>query len=183
MILTGPKIWQARNDGDLVIEPFDQADLNPNSYNFHLGDRLLELTRWEGDRADAHATSVCPAASNGGFLLNPGRLYLATTHEVIGSRRYVITLLGRSSIGRLGLFLNVTADLGHAGSVSQWTLELKVVQPLKIFPRMPIGQVAFWNQTGPPSPYEGRYHQDLGPVPSRDPRLSGTSIKNPGGSS
>ena len=53
-------------------------------------------------------------------------------------------LLGRSSIGRLGIFLNVTADLGHIGSCSHWTLEITVVQPVRIYPGTKIGQVSFW---------------------------------------
>lgn len=163
MILTGPQIQRGHEVGDLVIEPFDAKSLNPNSYNFHLGARLLEQEK-EGNLREMRG-------ENDSYQLYPGILYLASTHERIGSKRHVITLLGRSSLGRLGLFLNVTADLGHVGSLSQWTLELKVVQPLTIYVGMPIGQVAFWVQLGPPGQYDGRYHLDEGPVPNRDARL------------
>jgi dCTP deaminase len=171
MILTGSRILQAWQAGDVFIDPFVASSLNPNSYNYHLGDSLLEVRGAAAD--DTPPVSAVGTTAGGGFLLRPRRLYLAATHEIIGSRRYVTTLLGRSSMGRLGLFLNVTADLGHAGSSSRWTLELTVVQPLVVYPRMPIGQVAFWVQSGPPAAYGGRYHHDLGPVPNRDGNLSG----------
>jgi dCTP deaminase len=164
MILTGPQIQSAYIAGDLIIDPFDQYNLNPNSYNYHLGSKVIQV------RPESHGetSSSEELPCEGSFLLLPGNLYLAATHEFIGSDRYVITLLGRSSLGRLGLFLNVTADLGHSGSLSQWTLELKVVQPLRIYPGMPIGQIAFWVQSGLKGRYEGRYHRDEGPVTNRD---------------
>ena len=58
------------------------------------------------------------------------------------------SLIGRSSVGRLGLFLQITADLGHLGKAHCWTLELKVVQSLIVYPHMKIGQVSFWQVTG-----------------------------------
>ena len=51
-------------------------------------------------------------------------------------------------MGRLGLFLQITAPLGHLGTYHNWTLELKVVQPLKVYPLMKIGQVTFWKTKG-----------------------------------
>lgn len=163
MILSGPRIHQACAAGDIVIDPFDIANLNPNSYNFHLGDEILQVCLGPDGRQVPKPLRCVRC-----FSLQPGILYLASMHEFVTSRRYVVTLLGRSSVGRLGLFLNISADLGHAGSASRWTLELKVVQPLRVYPRMPIGQLAFWVQSGTPSMYGGRYQNDRGPVPSRD---------------
>ncbi len=167
MILTGTAIRQARRLGEIVLEPFDDSLVNPNSYNYRLGTTLVRISRDAGGQE----TVDCLELAADGLLLQPKILYLGYTYEVIGSTKYVMTLLGRSSIGRLGLFLNVTADLGHVGSASQWTLELKVVQPLRVYPYMRIGQVAFWLQCGRVSFYQGRYHHDAGPVRNRDPRL------------
>jgi dCTP deaminase len=178
MILTGPEIRRAYAAGELNIDPFDPYNLNPNSYNYHLGPKVLRVGSETNNDTITSEMSECAS----GFLLTPGHLYLAATQEFIGSDVYVITLLGRSSLGRLGLFLNVTADLGHSGSFSQWTLELKVVQPLRIYPGMRIGQVAFWIQSGLTAQYKGRYHLDEGPIPNRDPRLARFSRnRNSGG--
>lgn len=167
MILTGLAIKAAVNSGRICLTPFDEANLNPNSYNYHLANQLLLLPHARSRRA----TRIRLAQH--GYVLRPGRVYLGTTQEVIGSTEFVTLLLGRSSIGRLGIFLNVTADLGHIGSCSRWTLELTVVQPIRIYPGMKIGQVSFW-LTDPLNAdrYNGRYHLDLIPVANRDRRLT-----------
>ena len=162
MILTGPAIRSAVESGDVFVEPFDRANLNPNSYNYHLADSLLVLGM---DGKAIRKVSLSPR----GHVLKPGKVYLGATLERIGSDRYVTLLLGRSSIGRLGIFLNVTADLGHLGSCSHWTLELTVVQPVRVYPGMKIGQVSFWlTDDNSSHRYRGRYHRDSEPVSNRD---------------
>jgi dCTP deaminase len=168
MILTGPAIKTAVKNGRVVLEPFDATNLNPNSYNYHLGDTLLipGLGGRRSRKVRLHAD---------GYVLKPGQIYLGTTQETIGSDYFVTLLLGRSSIGRLGIFLNVTADLGHIGSRSRWTLELTVVQPVRIYPQMKIGQVSFWmTDHRTTHRYEGRYHNDAKPVANRDSKLNRT---------
>lgn len=167
MILTGPEISRAQAIGDISIQPFCLSSVNPNSYNYHLARHLISIrpsTLGQLLRTDVHVPDE-------GYLLEPGNLYLGATHERIGSQTYAITLLGRSSIGRLGIFLSATADLGHVGCDSNWTLEISVVQPVYIYPLMRIGQVAFWTVEGKSEPYRGRYHGDVYPEPSKDPML------------
>lgn len=165
MILTGPAIRSAVRSGRLILDPFDDRGLNPNSYNYHLGRSLLLLG---AGGKPVQRIALAPE----GHVLEPGRLYLGATLERIGSDRYVTLLLGRSSVGRLGIFLNITADLGHVGSASNWTLEITVVQPVRIYPEMKIGQVSFW-RTDEQSPhrYAGRYHGDTHPVHNRDRKI------------
>lgn len=163
MILTGSAIHAAVGNGDITVQPYDRRNLNPNSYNYHLGETLLAGggRNWRKIRI-----------SETGLVLKPRRVYLAATLERIGSDRFVTLLLGRSSIGRLGLFLNITADLGHIGSCSHWTLELTVVQPLRVYPRMLVGQVSFWRTDESASThYRGRYHSDHSPTRNRDARI------------
>jgi dCTP deaminase len=162
MILTGPAIRSAVGRGDVQIAPFDKANLNPNSYNYHLSTSLLVLS--SGGKPIQKI--ILPSR---GYILKPGNVYLGATAERIGSQRYVTLLLGRSSIGRLGIFVNVTADLGHLGSCSHWTLELSVVEAVRVYPNMKIGQVSFWLTDGASlHRYEGRYHRDITPVGNRD---------------
>ena len=59
-----------------------------------------------------------------------------------------MSLIGRSSIGRLGLFLQVSANLGHVTSCHKWTLELFPCKNIRIYPRMKIGQISFWSTLG-----------------------------------
>jgi dCTP deaminase len=92
-----------------------------------------------------------------GLVLRPGRVYLGTTAEVIGSTAFVPSLIGRSSLGRLGMFLQYSADLGQLGTVHRWTLEIKVVQPTRVYAGMCAGQVTFWTAVGEALAYTGRF--------------------------
>jgi dCTP deaminase len=172
VILTGAEIVRARSEGDVSIEPFSLRDVNPNSYNYRLGPDLLCLSGGEEDRIQQPVRLPLD-----GYILEPGNLYLGITHERIGSRSYAMTLLGRSSTGRLGIFLNATADLGHTGSDSHWTLEISVVQPVRVYALMKIGQVAFWTVAGERESYRGRYHRDRRPEPSKDGVLGRTHLE------
>lgn len=143
MILSGSKIIEEVKNNRIVIEPFLESLVNPNSYNYRLGDELLEI---DEDIIDCKKETKYKTIklTEKGYVLKPHKLYLGSTLEKIGSSEYVTQLIGRSSIGRLGLFLQITAPLGHVGCNHNWTLELKAVQPLRIYPRMKIGQVTFW---------------------------------------
>ena len=143
MILSGLKIKEEILNNKIFIEPFDDNLMNPNSYNYRLGDELLEIS---GDVIDSRKETKYKRIklTNNGYILKPHKLYLASTLESIGSNSYVTQLIGRSSVGRLGLFLQVTAPLGHVGCNHHWTLELKAVQPLRVYKGMKIGQVTFW---------------------------------------
>lgn len=162
MILTGPEIRRQVDAGRIVIDPFDPARLNPNSYDFRLGRtvktyRDLVLDPRRPNPVDEHTIP------DGGLLLDPARLYLGHIQERIGSEHYVPIMRGRSSVGRLGLFINITADLIDQGAVGRWTLMLHAVQPLRVHPGMLIGQMTFWVPRGQPSLYEGKYQHADGP--------------------
>ncbi len=164
MILSGVKIKKELERGNIFLDPFNNSMLNPNSYNYRLSEILLEITDQIIDPLveNKYKRIVIP---EDGYLLKPGKLYLGSTYEKIGSSKYVPQLIGRSSLGRLGLFLQVTAPLGHIGCCHNWTLELKVVQPLRIYPKMRIGQMTFWKMEGEKvKSYEiGKYNKYTGP--------------------
>lgn len=142
MILTGQSIVQNVASGAIKIDPFDIKLVNPNSYNYRLGEELLIMPGPIDARQQPVVQSV--RIPEDGYVLMPNTIYLGHTYECIGSDDFVPSLIGRSSIGRLGLFLQITADLGHLGTYHKWTLELKVVQPLRVYHKMRIGQVSFW---------------------------------------
>lgn len=143
MILTGAEIQRELNLGEITISPFEPSLINPNSYNYRLGATIVEVS------SVSHPQGISRQIPQNGFVLEAGKYYLAATYEEIGSDKYVMSLIGRSSIGRLGLFLQISADLGHQGSIHRWTLELRPTVSIRIYPMMKIGQVSFWLPTGP----------------------------------
>lgn len=147
MILTGDQIEKEYEVGRITIKPFDHSMINPNSYNYRLSN-ILYLVKddiIDSKIPTSYKKIIIPKE---GYVLQPGVLYLGSTMEIIGSNTYSMQLIGRSSVGRLGLFLQVSAPLGHIGTSHCWTLELKVVQPLRVYPEMKIGQVSFWKVLG-----------------------------------
>ncbi len=165
MILTGPEIKREVAAGRIIIEPFSDDSVNPNSYNYRLGPHLLLV-----DSEGAPVGDPLDLAQ-GPITLLPGRIYLGHTVEVIGSSHFVTMLNGRSSMGRLGMFLNFSADLGQLGPAHQWTLEIMVVQPLTVYPRMRVGQATFWVPEGKVIEYQGEYARHNEPTPNLQMRL------------
>ncbi len=97
-----------------------------------------------------------------GYLLHPNTLYLGHTAETIGSDQYNMSLIGRSSIGRLGLYVQYDADLGHTSICHQWTLEIRCILPVVVRAGMKIGQVEFRTNFGEFTPYTGKHAQHNG---------------------
>lgn len=157
MILTANEIEKNVRNGNILIAPFLSDMVNPNSYDYRLDFKLLEI---EDALVDPKKQTSHKEISldKDGYILSPDKIYLANTYEEIGSNVFVPILTGKENLGRLGLFLQITADLGNLGAKHKWTLELKAVQPLKIYPMMRIGQVSFWRTKGQADmQYSGKY--------------------------
>jgi|SRR3989344_2162248 len=152
MILTGSEIKKQVKKGDIIISPFNDSQVNPNSYNYRISNKLIEF-RIKNDRKKTIKINI----PKKGYILKPHKTYLASTFEILGSSKYAMSLIGRSSLGRLGLFLQVSANLGHTGSVHRWTLELVCAKPLKVYPHMIIGQISFWKNFGSITHYNEGY--------------------------
>ncbi|MFF5211759.1 dCTP deaminase [Streptosporangium sp. NPDC000396] len=165
MILTGPEITTAVADGRVCIDPFNVGQVNPNSYNVCLGETLLIYTERVIDACRPNSTRT-QRIPDSGYELQPGELYLGHTQERVGSDIFVPLLFGRSSVGRLGLFVEITAPVGDIGFHGQWTLMLSPVRPLRVYAGMKIGQIMFFVSVGPVDLYHGKYQAARGPQPS-----------------
>jgi len=157
MILSGQEI-RARLGKDIIIEPFDPERLNPNSYNLTLHDELLVYDEVVLDmrRANRFRRLRVPAE---GLVLSPNQLYLGRTAERTETHDLVPMIEGRSSVGRLGLFVHVTAGFGDVGFCGFWTLEMFAVQPIRIYPGVAICQIIYHELRGPFTPYASNKYQ------------------------
>ncbi|MFF0891395.1 hypothetical protein [Streptomyces sp. NPDC003456] len=114
MILTGPEITAAAHDGRLRITPVRHRPGQPQQLQRASGphpDHLHEHGPGPTPPDPANATSI----GSNGHILQPGDLYLSHTLAEVGSDIFVPLLLGRSSVGRLGLFVEITAPIGDIG--------------------------------------------------------------------
>lgn len=162
MILTGSKIEKEVSKGRIIIDPYSPNCLNPNSYNFHLSSSLLIYTNSVIDSKIEQPTKEIKIPDDG-IILAPGELYLGSTQEIMGSDYYAPFIYGRSSIGRLGLFINITAPLGDIGFAGRWTLQLSAIRPVKVYIGMRIGQIFFLKPFGKIELYNGKYQNSKGP--------------------
>ncbi|MFD9688410.1 dCTP deaminase [Kitasatospora sp. NPDC059088] len=165
-ILTGPEIVRVRESGVVVLDPFHPRHVNPNSYNLTLGPTLRTYTAPVLDVRQENET-VEFAIPQEGIVLEPGRIYLGSSVEVLGSDRCAPIVKARSGIARLGLFVHVTADLIDIGSMGQTTFQLYAVQPVRLYAGTVLAQVTFWESVGEILPYNGKYMHSRGPQPSQ----------------
>lgn len=195
-ILTGPEIEEVvrrtrtmRAAGQspplpsIDVDPWVPGHVGPNSLDVTLGDTLVVYDLHQCDetyyslgsltlpvgvldaRADNPTRTV--AVPPEGFVLHPGTLYLGSTVERVECHGVVPWVDGRSSVGRLGLSVHVTAGRGDDGWSGALTLELTVVHHLRVYPGMRVGQLTFMTTVGGRRPYAGRYQHSAGPVASR----------------
>ena len=166
MILSGKEILKNIESKDIIIEPYDKSRVNPNSYNLTLSDELLV---YENDLLDMKIPNETRLIkiSEEGLVLEPNKLYLGRTNEFTKTEKFVTMLEGRSSTGRLGLFIHVTAGFGDIGFAGYWTLEIFCVQPIKIYPNTQICQIYYHDIHGEYDLYKsGKYQNNTGIQPS-----------------
>ena len=148
MILSDVAIRRAMDDGRIVIRPYRAECLGTNSYDVHLGPTLAT---YRGGALDARRPNAVDEfrIPKEGFVLVPGQLYLGVTEEYTETHGYVPFLEGKSSVGRLGIDIHSTAGKGDEGFCNYWTLEMSVKLPVRIYAGMPVGQLIYFEVSGP----------------------------------
>jgi dCTP deaminase len=156
-MITGLEILEQIKQGNIKIEPFDEKCIGPNSYMLHLAD---ELVIYDDDVIDPkkeknHKKIIIP---DEGYVLRPGELYLAKTVEYTETFNHVPILNGRFSIAALGISIHITAGFGDNGFCGNWTLEIFVVKPVRIYKNVRICHICYFPTIGDSSiKYNGKY--------------------------
>lgn len=189
--LTGEAIRQAIQSGEIIIDPYDPKNINPNSYNLKIGNTIATLrpnrheTYWGSPdpNPDGYVCAVAVQKTRdwveidlkekveydtteipeNGILLQPGELYLVPTVENIHTDYYEPIITGRSTMGRLGISVHQEAGFGDIGFNGHMTLQLKVTYPTRIYPFFPMAQVYFLTPHGEIKDlYHGKYQNAKG---------------------
>ncbi len=181
MVLSGHEIRRQLGT-NIVIDPFEPARLNPNSYNLTLHDELMVYEEVVLDMRKANRVRRLRIPPEG-IVLQPQQLYLGRTVERTETHNLVPMIEGRSSIGRLGLFVHVTAGFGDVGFCGFWTLEMFAVQPVRIYASVAICQIFYHDIHGSFTEYQSDKYQhntdiqpsllfkELNPGCEQDPQL------------
>jgi len=171
MILSDRTIRELLAEGKLKVEPFAEELIQCSSLDLRLG---YEIARYRvRDYIDVKEPTwgiEKETLNEEGFFIQPREFVLATTLEYIELPPDLTAFVeGRSSLGRLGLFIE-NAGWVDAGFKGQLTLELFNANsyPIKLYPGMRICQLVFAKVDRlPQKPYSGKYQGQRGVVPSK----------------
>jgi dCTP deaminase len=147
MILSDSRILEEIDKGTIKIVPYDRTCLGSNSYDIHLGKWLAKYNDEVLD-AKKHNQITYFEIPEEGFILQPQIFYLGVTHEYTETHAHVPFLEGKSSTGRLGIDIHATAGKGDVGFCGNWTLEISVKQPVRVYKYMPVGQLIYFPVDG-----------------------------------
>ncbi|MFJ4902897.1 dCTP deaminase [Streptomyces sp. NPDC088727] len=177
MLLADHEIIDHIHTGELKISPFDPARVQPASVDLLL-DQFLRIPVNPGAEIDVARVwaghTVLAEIDEDGWLMQPGDFVLASTVERITLPPSLAARVeGKSSLGRLGLAVHVTAGFIDPGFCGQITLEIANLSPwsIRLRRQMPIAQLALTPMSAiPERPYgraDNHYQRQYGPTESR----------------
>ncbi|MCK5611407.1 dCTP deaminase [Candidatus Pacearchaeota archaeon] len=167
-MLSGLAIKEAVQAGTIKIDPFDPERVCSNSYDLTLS-RIIKIYSTDSQYLDMKKENPVTQTimEDDGMLLFPNKLYLACTNEVAGSNVFIPCIDGRSSVARLGIQVHMTAGFGDVGFIGRWTLEIQVVEPVRIYPNVRICQIYFHTLEGEAILYNGKYKDSMAAMSSK----------------
>ncbi len=174
MILNDKELKKLIKSGNLIIDPIEEYQIQPSSIDFRLGNDFLvytdsiDILDVKDDSYQNKLEKV--VVGKEGFVIQPKQFVLATTIEYLKLPDYITAFVeGRSSLGRLGLFIENAGwvDAGFEGTI---TLEFFNAnsRPIRIYPGMRVCQLVFAKMNSPAEkPYRGKYHRQRGTTASK----------------
>lgn len=181
MILSDGGIRSRIEAGSIVLDPYDPTLVQPASIDFRLHPDILVFTHYGVEAIDPYNVpenlhTVVTMTPEEPFILHPQDFVLASTLERLTLPDDLTARCeGKSSLGRLGLAVHITAGWIDPSFTGMVTLELANVSrlPIKLWPGMKIGQFTFEVLDAPAEkPYghpdlNSKYQGQSGPVASR----------------
>lgn len=183
-ILSDKIIKEYLEEGKIVIDPLkDEQQIQPSSVDMRLGDefKVFKVIRKpyidpkdEEDIAEYMESSTVPEGE--AFIIHPNEFALATTQEYVKVPDDLVARVeGRSSMGRLGVTMHVTAGYVDPGFEGRITLEISNIgaMPVALYPGQRVCQLVFETMTTPAElPYghpkrNSKYMKQLKPESSR----------------
>ena len=183
-ILSDKTIKEYLKEGKIVIDPLkDEQQIQPSSVDMRLGDefKVFKVIRKpyidpkdEEDIAEYMESSTVPEGE--AFIIHPNEFALATTQEYVKVPDDLVARAeGRSSMGRLGVTMHVTAGYVDPGFEGRITLEISNIgaMPVALYPGQRVCQLVFETMTTPAElPYghpkrNSKYMKQLKPESSR----------------
>lgn len=170
MILSDKTLKEMLANGDLVVEPIDEQSIQPASIDCRLGDHFLVVEDNQMEAITLDSEIKYREVEGKTIVIPPQSFLLATTQEYVKVPDNITAFVeGRSSIGRIGLFIQNAGwvDPGFEGRI---TLELYNASslPIKLEAGKRICQLVFCKMDAKADiPYQGKYQRQQKAVGSR----------------
>ena len=180
MVLSDRTIWEEIRGGRIVVHPLLEGNVQPASVDVRLDRRLLIFHKTRRSHIDVREdmtdlTQEQEIGDDDPFLLHPGAFVLASTLEYIEIPDDIVARLeSKSSLNRLGLFINSSSGYVDPGWKGHLTFGLSNVArlPITLYYGMSIGQLSFLRLSTPASNVYGspelhsKYQGQTAPTPS-----------------
>ena len=170
MILSDRTLQKMLATGTLTITPLEAAQIQPASVDIRLGNTFSVVEDSSAGILDLESEIRYKTITSDSYLLLPNQFVLATTMEYFCLPDDLTAFVeGRSSLGRLGLFIQNAGwvDPGFQGEI---TLELYNANrcALKLTAGRRVGQMVFARMDAPAlHAYRGKYQGQRGATGSR----------------
>jgi dCTP deaminase len=184
-ILSDKDIIEHLNNGKIVIDPLENPDMQiqPSSVDLRIGNefkgfRIIRKPCIDPmDESDIESYMESFYIEEGQpFIIHPGEFALAATYEMVKLPDDLVARVeGRSSIGRLGITMHVTAGYIDPGFCGKITLEISNIgkMPVALYTGQRVCQIVFETMTSPSQrPYghperDSKYMGQKTPVTSK----------------
>ena len=165
MVLVDWQIREAIEKGYIKVDPFREDLINPQSLDIRLGDTYTKVKQTHPSYSVnplEKSTFSDFTVTKAEYTLQPLETVLVSMLERIELAPNIMAkLMGKSSLGRLGLLNSVHAGLIDGGFVGFTTMELTNVAeyPILLTKEMRVGQFVFFETDTPSKDYQqvGRY--------------------------
>ncbi|MDE0519031.1 MAG: dCTP deaminase [Bdellovibrionales bacterium] len=170
MILSDKGIQDHLQEKELLIDPLDVDCIQPASVDLKLGKQFVIIKHWGADILDFNSEPNYQLVEASEFLVPSHSFVLATTIEVLRLPHNLTAFVeGRSSIGRMGLFIQ-NAGWVDPGFEGRLTLELYNANnlPIRLCAGRRICQIVFCKMDQKTQkPYKGKYQGQKGTIGTR----------------
>ena len=160
MILSDTTLKKMLHSGELLVEPITPEQIQPASIDLRLSDHFLKVNENTLEVIRLDSALQYEELNQSEIVIPPHSFLLATTREYIRLPNDLTAFVeGRSSIGRIGLFIQNAGwvDPGFEGSI---TLELYNANrlPIRLQEGRRICQLVFARMDQVANrPYQGKY--------------------------
>jgi len=168
MILSDVDIKERIDSGDIIIDPYDSSNVESASIDLRLGRDWKIVRRGGANIVDTRDDSggLSYTQKSGTVFLQPVELVLATTLEYIELPDDIAAhVIGRSTLGRIGVSIHQTAGFIDPGFRGEITLEMSNLGPatVKLYEGQLICQIVFTQLTSSaeePYGHDGSQYQN-----------------------